>query len=137
MNRTESAVNGTACSEQDRECSEQELVHCNNSLLSLQVVYNAHVRQCTKKPTKPTHIYKCSRCHFSTKNAKLFLKHGKVEHNEFVDLYPCDCCEYVSRYMRTVLKHRCRVQRINLCCIRYRALVSNSNNYYMTFVQLP
>jgi hypothetical protein len=50
--------------------------------------------------------YRCKQCNFTTTKSKMFLFHQKETHSENINIFPCDICEYASRYKCKVLRHR-------------------------------
>ena len=49
--------------------------------------------------------YRCHRCTFHTNQAKLFLFHQRDEHGDLITIYPCDKCEYASKYKNKLYRH--------------------------------
>ncbi|KAI0213740.1 hypothetical protein LSAT2_001191 [Lamellibrachia satsuma] len=49
--------------------------------------------------------YRCHRCSFHTNQAKLFLYHQRDEHGDLITIYPCDNCEYASKYKNKLYRH--------------------------------
>ena len=68
----------------------------------------------TLSPSKPSgHVpqlvhrnYRCKQCNFSTTRSKLFLAHQQSIHGDSIKIYPCDICEYASKYKSKLIRHR-------------------------------
>ena len=50
--------------------------------------------------------YRCKQCNFTTTKSKLFLAHRRAVHGDVIKIYPCDICEYASKYKSKLLRHR-------------------------------
>ncbi len=50
--------------------------------------------------------YRCKQCSFTTTKSRLFLAHRRSAHGDTVKVYPCDLCDYASKYKSKLLRHR-------------------------------
>ena len=82
-------------------------------------LYERHVKRCVALATGETYKtprgrvpqlvhrnYRCKQCNFTTTKSKLFLAHRRVVHGDVIKIYPCDICEYASKYKSKLLRHR-------------------------------
>lgn len=87
------------------------------------VLYDKHVKRCATatqqldtssdtehKLSAQPHVvnrnYRCKQCNFTSTKSKMFLYHQKDKHRENINIFPCDLCDYASRYKCKVLRHR-------------------------------
>ena len=84
-------------------------------------LYERHVKRCVALATGETYDssvprgripqlvhrnYRCKQCNFTTTKSKLFLAHRRAVHGDIIKIYPCDICEYASKYKSKLLRHR-------------------------------
>ncbi len=84
-------------------------------------LYERHVKRCVAHATGETfdvsrfkermpqlvhRNYRCKQCNFTTTKSKLFLAHRRAVHGDVIKIYPCDICEYASKYKSKLLRHR-------------------------------
>ena len=107
-----------------RFVNSKSLLHtCNGCGYSSQhrYLYERHVKRCVALATGETHRgrgreripqlvhrnYRCKEeCNFTTTKSKLFLAHRRAVHGDVIKVYPCDICEYASRYKSKLIRHR-------------------------------
>ncbi|XP_064639933.1 uncharacterized protein LOC135495354 [Lineus longissimus] len=55
--------------------------------------------------------YTCKSCGFQTTTSKTFLFHQRHEHQADFDIFPCDICDYASKWKCKVIRHREMIHR--------------------------
>lgn len=56
-------------------------------------------------PPNVSRNYRCAQCGFATTKSKMFLYHQIDQHNARISIFPCNFCEYASRYKHKLGRH--------------------------------